>query len=194
MQKGIVLFDIRDFLYQGFGAEQVDVEEINQLQSQALDILHTQMWAERDRRLASNTPVPTVDIFLQTGDGYYLLCEPSLGSILDISRCIMAILKANGIGAYCVAHVGEINVFTDMTGRENATGFDLGMASRLQSLAKVTGRLVCSEGLVGMWEPNEYFNLSGDWSAEKAKDDVEYKWQLAEPIDFADYCGKFVPD
>ena len=56
MQKGIVLFDIRDFLYQGMGAEEARVEEINQLQSDALDVLHSTMWAERER----TTSVPIV--------------------------------------------------------------------------------------------------------------------------------------
>jgi hypothetical protein len=31
-------------------------------------------------------------------------------------------------------------IFTDMTGRQNATGFDLGFAARLQSVARETGR------------------------------------------------------
>ena len=81
-----------------------------------------------------------------------------------------------------------------MTGRQNGTGFDLGLASRLQSLARITGRLVCSEALAGMWESNDYFELSDVWSSGTAKDDVEYRWQLADPIDFELYCGRFAPD
>ena len=142
MQKGIVLFDIQDFLYQGLKGPAPAIQEINQRQFLALEALHTELGAERQRRLRASTTVPTVDIFLPTGDGYYLLCKPELADILDISRCVMALLDAKGIGAYCVAHVGEVNVFTDMTGRENATGFDLGLASRLQGISQTTGELV----------------------------------------------------
>ena len=77
MQKGIVLFDIKDFLYQGLPGQKFSVQEVNERQSQALQVLHAEMSREQHRRRSSNTPVPTVHIFLPTGDGYYLL--PTLG-------------------------------------------------------------------------------------------------------------------
>ena len=191
MRKGIVLFDIQDFLHQGTKGLEVDVAMIIERQSQALVVVHAAMEGERQRRLGSLSPVPTVDIFLPTGDGYYLLCEPGLVDILDISRCIMAMLHANDIKAYCVGHVGEVNMFTDMTGRENATGFDLGYASRLQSLSRETGKLICSENLLKIWEDNDFFDLGDNWNSDTAKDGIEYPWRLAIPKDFEDYSAKF---
>ena len=121
---------------------------------------------------------------LAFGDGYYLLCSSALNDILDISLCIMAILQSADIRAYCVAHVGEINVFTDMTGRENATGFDLGYASRLQSISRVVGKLTCTENLLKIWEDNQYFDLEDTLYSDAAKDGIEYPWKLGAPIDF----------
>ncbi len=184
MRKGIILFDLQDFLYQGTKGLDTAVEMINERQSRVLGVVHTKMWAERNRRLGSRTHVPTVDMFLPTGDGYYLLCSPALTDILDISLCIMAILRSNDIRAYFVAHVGEVNIFTDMTGRENATGFDLGYASRLQSLSKETDMLTCSEDLVKVWEDNQYFDLRDSLLSSVAKDGLDYRWYLAEPKDF----------
>ena len=43
MRKGIVLFDIQDFLYQRTGGSEPSVETINERQSQALDVLHTKL-------------------------------------------------------------------------------------------------------------------------------------------------------
>ena len=192
MQKGIVLFDIQDFLYQGLKGQKFSVQEINARQSQAIQVLHVEMSNERQRRQNSSTPVPTVDIFLPTGDGYYLLCKPDLTDILDISRCIMAILDAQGITAYCVAHVGEVNVFADMTGRENATGFDIGLASRLQTVSRTPGKLVCSEALASMWRDNDHFDLHGDLLCDVAKDNIKYCWKLATPKDFDAYRAKFI--
>ena len=106
MRKGIVLFDLQDFLYQGTKGLEIAVERINEMQSQAIDIMHAKMRAERQSRLSSHLPVPIVDVFLPTGDGYYLLCSPALTDILDIALCIMAILHSADIRAYCVAHVG----------------------------------------------------------------------------------------
>ena len=191
MRKGIVLFDLQDFLYQGTKGLETAVETINERQSQVLDILHTKMWAERERRASSRIPVPTVDLFLPTGDGYYLLCSPELTDILDIAICIMAMLRSDDIRAYCVAHVGEINIFTDMTGRENATGFDLGYASRLQSLSRETEKLICSENLFKIWEDNQYFDLGDSSHSDIAKDGLEYPWKLAVPKDFEATCAKF---
>ena len=191
MRKGIVLFDLQDFLYQGTKGLNVAVEKINERQSEAISVLHTKMDTERQRRLGSSTHVPTVDLFLPTGDGYYLLCSPVLSDILDIAQCIMAILHSSDIKAYCVGHVGEVNVFTDMTGRENATGFDLGYASRLQNLSRETGKLTCSENLLKIWEDNEYFELEDSWDSDIAKDGIEYPWTLAVPNDFETYCAKF---
>ena len=193
MRKGIVLLDISDFLYQGLKDVNPTVERINARQSEVLGVLHAQMSAERGRRLSANTFVPTVDIFLPTGDGYYLLCSEDLSDTLDIAHCIMAMLYASDITAYSVAHVGEVNVFTDMTGRENATGFDLGLVSRLQGLSRATGRLVCSESLVDIWQDNQYFELKGHWESGTAKDNVEYRWQLAVPRDFEAACSRFSP-
>ena len=104
----------------------------------------------------------------------------------------MAMLHASDIKAYCVAHVGEVNVFTDMTGRENATGFDLGLASRLQSLSKEVGKLVCSESLVNIWEDNEYFDLKDEWLSGTAKDSMDYRWKFAIPKDFQAASNKYL--
>ena len=82
MRKGIILFDLQDFLYQGTKGLNVAVEKINERQSEALGILHTKMNTERQRRFDSRIPLPTVDLFLPTGDGYYLLCSPVLPDIL----------------------------------------------------------------------------------------------------------------
>ena len=191
MLKGIVLFDIKDFLYQGLKGSDPSVEEINQRQSRALEVLHTELSAERERRLNASSPVPTVDIFLPTGDGYYLLCRPDLANILDISRCIMALLDAKGIVAYCVAHVGEVHVFTDMTGRDNATGFDLGFTSRLQEVSQSPDKLVCSEALADMWQENDYFDLHDAMPEGIAKDGVEYRWRFATPKHFSSYLARF---
>lgn len=191
MRKGIVLFDLQDFLYQGTKGAGVAVETINERQTQALGVVHTKMRAERERRLSSRTHVPTVDLFLPTGDGYFLLCSPELGEILDIALCVMAMLYSADIKAYCVAHVGEINVFTDMTGKENATGFDLGYASRLQSLSRETKKLICSENILKIWEDNQHFNLAGNSHSDIAKDGLEYHWELAAPKDFQAACAKF---
>ena len=184
MRKGIILFDIQDFLYQGTKGLELAVETINERQSLALEVLHTTMRTERQRRIISQTHSPIVDLFLPTGDGYYLLCSPALTDILDISLCIMAILHSADISAYCVAHVGEINLFTDMTGRENATGFDLGYASRLQSLSRETGKLTCSENLSDVWEDNQFFRLEDISHSDIAKDGIEYPWKLAVPKNF----------
>ncbi len=193
MRKGIVLFDLQDFLYQGTKGLDVAVETINERQSQALGVVHTKMRAERQRRLGSRNPVPIVDLFLPTGDGYYLLCSPALTDILDIAKCIMAMLYSDDIRVYCVAHIGEIDVFTDMTGRENATGFDLGYASRLQTLSRETGKLTCSESLLKIWEDNQYFDLEDTWNSDIAKDGIEYPWKLAVPKDFEVALAQFGP-
>ena len=191
MRKGIVLFDLQDFLYQGTKGLETTVETINERQSHALGVVHTQMRAERQRRLSSRIHMPTVDIFLPTGDGYYLLCSPALNDILDIALCIMAMLYSDDIRVYCVAHVGEINIFTDMTGRENATGFDLGYASRLQGLSRETEKLTCSENLLKVWEDNQYFDLGDSWHSDIAKDGLEYIWKIAVPKDFETACAQF---
>ena len=191
MRKGIILFDLQDFLYQGMKGLEISVETINERQSQALSVVHTKMRTERQRRLSSRIPVPTVDTFLPTGDGYYLLCSPALNDILDISRCIMAMLYSEDIRVYCVAHVGEVNIFTDMTGRENATGFDLGYADRLQGLSKETEKLTCSVNLLKVWEDNQYFDLGGSWHSDIANDGLEYIWKIAVPKDFETACGQF---
>ena len=190
MRKGIILFDIQDFLYQGTKGLDMSVERINERQSRALGVVHTKMRDERQRRLSSNTTVPTVDQFLPTGDGYYLLCSPELNDILDISLCIMSILHSADITAYFVAHVGEIDVFTDMTGRENATGFDLGYASRIQSVSRETNQLTCSENLSEVWEENRFFELGDSSHSDIAKDGLEYSWKLAVPKDFEAVCAR----
>ena len=190
-EYGIVLFDLQDFLYQGTKGLEMAVERINERQSHALDVIHTKMRAERQRRLSSRTPVPIVDLFLPTGDGYYLLCSPALTGILDIALCFMAMLHSDDIRVYCVAHVGEVNIFTDMTGRENATGFDLGYASRLQGLSRETGKLTCSEDLLKIWEDNQYFDLEDSWVSDIAKDGIEYPWKLAVPKDFEAASAKY---
>ena len=129
-----------------------------------------------------------VDIFLPTGDGYYFLCAPELDCILDIASCIMGMLKSLDTNAYCVAHIGELTVFNDMTGRTNATGFDLGYASRLLSISKDTETLVVSNVIANEWGSNTYFNLQDGWSTAIAKDAVEYSWKNAVPLKLGTYC------
>ena len=191
MRKGIVLFDIKDFLYQGSKGRDTTVEGINKSQSEVLELIHTKMRHERQRRTSSSIPVPAVDLFLPTGDGYYLLCPPKLTDILDIAICIMGMLQSDNIQAYFVAHVGDMNIFTDMTGRENATGFALGYASRLQSLSREPGKLVCSEDIRTIWDDNQYFELEDGSKSGIAKDEIEYGWKLATPKDFESVCAKF---
>ena len=191
MRKGIVLFDLQDFLYQGTKGLETPVDTINERQSQALGIIHSKMRAERQRRSSARTHVPMVDLFLPTGDGYYMLCSPELADILDIALCIMAMLHSDDIRAYCVAHVGEVNIFTDMTGRENATGFDLGYAGRLQGLSRETEKLTCSENFLKIWEDNQYFDLGETSHSDIAKDGIEYRWKIAVPKDFGAASAKF---
>jgi len=184
MKKGIILFDIQDFMYQGINAPDKERDNINQRQLEAINLLHTKLGAERQRRLASHLPVPTVDLFLPTGDGYYLICAPELPVILDIGHCIMALLHAIGVKANCMGHLGEIFMFTDMTGRENATGFDLCVANRILSLSGKIGKITCSESLLNIWQENAYFDLDNTWCSGTAKDGIKYKWKLALPKQF----------
>jgi len=191
MQKGIVLFDVKDFLYQGQDKSNPDIELINKKQMETLNMINSKFTMERERRLLSNTPIPVVELFLPTGDGYYLLCTPDLPSILDISHCLMAILQSGSINAYCVAHIGDVSILTDLSGRENATGFELGFASRLQSVSKETGKLVCSKNIVNFWKENDYFDLDDEWKSAIAKDGVEYQWKHGAPKDFESTVSKF---
>ena len=170
-----------------------NVELINKKQLETLNILHRGLWMERDRRQQIDIPIPVVDFFLPTGDGYFLLCSPKLSAILDISDCIMSLLFANCITGYFVAHIGDVNIFTDMTGKGNATGFELGYASRLQSVCKETGKLICSKKFVDMWKENEYFELQDEWSSATDKDDVEYNWRIAIPKDIEHTSRRFKP-
>jgi len=192
MQKGIILFDVKDFLYQGQDKSNPDVELINRKQMETLNLINSKFMMERQRRLESNIPIPVVELFLPTGDGYYLLCTPDLSSILDISHCLMAILESSGINAYCVAHIGDVSILTDLSGRENATGFELGFASRLQSVSKETGKLVLSKNMVNIWTENDYFDLLDEWMSGIAKDDVEYQWKHSIPKDFENACRRFL--
>jgi hypothetical protein len=191
MQKGIILFDVKDFLYQGLDKNNPDIELINKKQMETLNLINSKFMKERERRLNSNIPIPVVDLFLPTGDGYYLLCTPGLSSILDISHCLMAILCSSEITAYCVAHIGDVSILTDLSGRENATGFELGFASRLQSISREPGKLVCSKNIVNIWKENDYFQLDDEWRSAIAKDDVQYQWKQSIPKDFESACVKF---
>lgn len=103
----------------------------------------------------------------------------------------MAILQSGGIKAYCVAHIGDVSILTDLSGRENATGFDLGFASRLQSISKETSTLVCSKNILDIWKVNDYFELNDEWKSAVAKDGVEYHWKTSSPKDFESACRKF---
>jgi len=191
MKKGIILFDIKDFLYQGMERDNPNIDLINEKQSESLKIMHREMKQERERRIKAGTQSAIVDLFLPTGDGYYMLCEPDLVSILDISQCIVALLKANEINAYCVAHIGEVIVFTDMTGKQNATGFELGYASRLQSISKQDGKLVCSKQIVNMWDTNPIYALDTEWQAGIGKDGITYQWKTAVPLNFEREINRF---
>jgi hypothetical protein len=191
MQKGIILFDVKDFLYQGQDKSKPDVELISRKQMETLNMINSKFMMERQRRMESNTPIPVVELFLPTGDGYYLICPPDLESILDISHCMMAILTSGSIVAYCVAHMGDISILTDLSGRENATGFDLGFASRLQSVSKETGKLVCSKNILNAWKENEFFDLVDEWESAVAKDNVEYFWKDGIPKDFENTVARY---
>ncbi|HUM46764.1 MAG TPA: hypothetical protein PLD84_07550 [Chitinophagales bacterium] len=191
MQKGIILFDVKDFLYQGMDKNNPDIELINRKQMETLNMINGKFILERERRLSSNTPIPVVELFLPTGDGYYLLCSPELKDILDISHCLMAILFSGGIKAYCVAHIGDVLILTDLSGRQNATGFELGYASRLQNISKETTSLTISKNILNIWKENEYFELVDSWKSAIAKDQVEYQWKQAMPKNFESACLKF---
>ena len=184
MQKGIILFDVQDFLYQGQDKNHPDITLINQKQVETMNMINTKFMMERQRRLEINMDIPVVELFLPTGDGYYLLTTPDLSSILDIAHCLMAILHSAGITAYSVAHVGDVTMLTDLSGRENATGFELGFASRLQSISKETRKLVCSPGLVSIWKENDFFDLMDEWKSAPAKDGVVYQWKISSPKNF----------
>ena len=191
MQKGIILFDVQDFLYQGQDKNHPDITLINQKQVETMNMINTKFMMERQRRLESNIPIPVVDLFLPTGDGYYLLTTPDLSSILDIAHCLMAILHSAGITAYSVAHVGDVTMLTDLSGRENATGFELGFASRLQSISKETSKLVCSPGIINIWEENTFFDLIDEWKSAPAKDGVVYQWKNSSPKDFENTSARY---
>lgn len=193
MQKGIILFDVKDFLYQGMDKNNPDIELINKKQMETLNMINGKFILERERRLSSNTPIPVVELFLPTGDGYYLLCSPELTDILDISHCLMAILFSGGIKAYCVAHIGDVLILTDLSGRQNATGFELGYASRLQNISKETTSLTISKNILNIWKENDYFELVDSWKSAIAKDQVEYQWKHAMPKNFESACQKFSP-
>jgi len=180
MEKGIILFDIKDFLYQGHKSSLPDTELINKKQIEVLNIIHEELMDERNRRLEINMDIPIVDMFLPTGDGYYMLCDPELEVILDISHCIMGIMRRNSIKGYYVAHVGEIYIFNDMTGRENATGFDIGYASRLQAVSRNADLLVCSQKICDIWQENNFFDITCETQFGIAKDSLEYSWKYAE--------------
>ena len=191
MQKGIILFDVKDFLYQGMDKNNPDVELINKKQMETLNMINSKFMKERERRLKSNTFIPVVEMFLPTGDGYYLLCPPDLSSILDIAHCLMAILSSSGIKAYSVAHVGDVSILTDLSGRENATGFELGFAARLQSISKETEKLIVSKNMLSIWNENSFFDLEDEWKSAVAKDGVQYQWKFGLPKDFENTRRKF---
>jgi hypothetical protein len=168
-----------------------DVTLITQKQMETMNMINNKFMMERERRLESNISIPVVELFLPTGDGYYLLTTPDLVSILDISHCLMAILHSGKINAYSVAHVGEVSMLTDLSGRQNATGFELGFASRLQSISKETARLVCSPSIVNVWQENDFFDLNEEWRSAVAKDGVEYRWKNSTPKDFEQTSARY---
>jgi len=149
------------------------------------------MKLERERRINAGSRSAIVELFLPTGDGYYMLYEPDLVSILNISQCIVALLKAKDINAYCVAHIGEVIIFTDMTGKQNATGFELGYASRLQSISKQDGKLVCSKQIVEIWNTNRIYELNTEWQAGTGKEGITYQWKTAFPLNFEMELNRF---
>ena len=149
MQKGIILFDIKDILLHG--RKKDSIEQINQKHNEILDVLKQQMNAECDRRIKSGITKPEIEMFLPTNDAFYLLSSPRLDSILDIASCIMSILHRMNIKAYCAAHIGELTFFTDITGRKNATGYDLDFTSRLLSISKNYSTLTVSKIIADEW-------------------------------------------
>lgn len=191
MKKGIILFDIKNFLYQGQNKSVLNLLEIDRGQVSSLNIMHEGLRYERDRRLSFNSEIPVVETFIPTGDGYFLITEPKLDSILDISLCVMGLFKAYDINIYLTAHIGNIYSFTDLTGSQNATGFEIGYVHRLQSVSKVEGKLTCSKQLKELWEENEYFQCPGQISMSEGKDGINYEWCVAEPKNIESSCSKF---
>lgn len=93
----------------------------------------------------------------------------------------MAFLEAQNISAHCVAHIGEVEVYTDMSMGKRATGTDIRYANRLHMASRTAGELVCSEALVDVWQDNDYFELHGSLRCNVAEDELEYCWRLARP-------------
>jgi len=176
--RGIILFDLKDYLYQDCPRDNPDVDLINARQEEVLAILHRELRAERAFRANTRASAPQVDHFVCNGDGYFLICEPQPEALLDIVHCIRGILDAHRIPAYIVAHVGHVHSFVDMTGNTSVTGFAVGEVARLQSISGNTSGLICSERLVKSWVANRYFELEEEEHTAVAKDGVEYRWRI----------------
>jgi hypothetical protein len=177
-----VLFDVAGFLHQGLNPHSVDVESINKRQQKMLEVMHKELEAERACRLASGCNVPLVEHFVCTGDGYYMICNPNTETILDIAHCIRGLLDAHSIPAYIIGHVGPVHTFVDLTGRTNVTSYAMGVAARIQGLAKDTSGLICSEDLVEHWVDNEYYDLTAPVREGTAKDGVTFRWRMAQRL------------
>jgi len=178
-EKGIVMFDIRGFLHQGMDPANPDIAEINKRQQRVLATLHDELEAERAFRLGAQCSVPLVEHFVCTGDGYYLIGRPNLNDILDIAHCMRGVLDAHHIPAYQVAHVGSVHSFVDMTGKTNVTGYAMGVAARIQSVAKVADNLICTQEMISRWKPNPFYDQLPLTGSATAKDGVTYHWTLA---------------
>jgi len=180
--RGIILFDIKGYLYQDCSKENPDIDLINAKQEKVLAVLHRELRAERAFRLGTQHSVPTVEHFVCNGDGYYLICKPDTIAILDIAHTIRGILDAHAISAYVVAHVGHVHSFVDMTGKTSVTGFAVGEVARLQSISASTADLVCSRRLAEHWQDNPYFGLDDEEHSGVAKDGVHYHWRIGQRL------------
>lgn len=193
MKKGIILFDVKDFLNQGIKPKKPqDIDYINKKQVHLLNDIHEGLNKERLRRLNSNISVPTVETFLPTGDGYYLICKPDLSEILDISLCVMALLKVKKVESFIAADIGEIHTYKDMTGMMNATGYALGKLSRLVAFSSSTDNLIVSKELSEHWCENGYFEIEDTVYSDIAKDKNVYEWRFAKPMNLDTFCKKYV--
>ena len=180
-QRGIILFDIKGFMSQGLSNAKVDTAVIDERQEQMLAVLHDELIAERQSRMANGCDIPLVEHFICTGDGYFMICRPELDVVLDIAHCLQDLLAARSIEAYLVAHGGRVHSFVDLTGKMNVTGYALGEAARIHSISKVKG-LICSEALFEQWKDNPYYSISDSTVYEgTAKDGVAYHWRAVNP-------------
>lgn len=175
MRKSIIIFDFNDPLRSG----EAGIPDTGD--SRIRRGLQAELTKERQRRASTNEPVLEVDIYFPSGGGYHLLCTPDLDSVLDITQRTMAFLDIQGMSLHCVIHIGEVEVYTDMSGRKQATGRDIGHAIALCRASGTESELICSVAIVNIWHENDYFDLHSDLICKGSEDELEYCWQVARP-------------